>query len=61
MKFQLKKWNEVFGNVERKKRNLQGELRVFDAIEEGRALGVEENIKKAEVVRVLESLLLWRR
>jgi hypothetical protein len=61
LKFELKKWNEVFGNVERKKKNLLGELQVFDVIEEGRALGTEEKIKNAEVVRVLESLLLWRR
>jgi hypothetical protein len=61
LKFELKKWNEVFGNVERKKRNLLGELQVFDVIEEGRALGTEEKIKNAEVVHVLESLLLWRR
>jgi hypothetical protein len=61
LKFELKKWNEVFGNVERKKKNLLGELQVFEVIEEGRALGTEEKIKNAEVVRVLESLLLWRR
>jgi hypothetical protein len=39
LKIDLKKWNEeVFGNVERKKkRNLLEELRFFDVIEEGRS------------------------
>jgi hypothetical protein len=65
LKIDLKKWNEeVFGNVERKKRNLLEDLRVFDEIEEGRALGVEK-IKKAEVVSELETSILmeevsWR-
>jgi hypothetical protein len=55
----------VFGNVERKKKILLEELQVFDIIEEERALGFEERIKKVEVVSELErSTLLeevsWR-
>jgi hypothetical protein len=43
LKVDLKRWNEeVFGNVERKKKILLEELHVFDIIEEERALGVEE-------------------
>jgi hypothetical protein len=66
LKFDLKKWNEeVFCNVERKRRNLLEELRVFYVIEEGRALGVKEKAKKTEVVSELESFSLmeeasWR-
>jgi hypothetical protein len=58
LKLDLKKWNEVFCNVERKKRNLLEELWVFDVIEEGRALGAEEKTKKVEVLSELESSTL---
>lgn len=51
----------MFGNVKRKKRNLLEELRVFDVIEDGRALGTKEKSKNAEVVSELEVLLSWRR
>jgi hypothetical protein len=34
------------GNVERKKKILLEELRVFDIIEEEKALGVEEKMRK---------------
>jgi hypothetical protein len=66
LKLDLKKLNEeLFGNVDRKKRILLEELRVFDVIEKERALGVEEKIKKAEVVIELERSTLmeevsWR-
>jgi hypothetical protein len=66
LKLDLKKLKEeVFGNVDRKKRILLEELCVFDVLEEERALGVEEKIKKAEVVIELEGYILmeevsWR-
>jgi hypothetical protein len=45
LKVDLKRWNEeVFGNVERKKKILLEELRVFGIIEEESALGVEERV-----------------
>jgi hypothetical protein len=54
----------VFGNVERKKILLE-ELRVFGIIKEGKALDVDEIMKKAEVVSKLERSTLmeevsWR-
>jgi len=55
LKIDLKRWNEeVFGNVERRKKILLEELRVFDIVEEERALGVEESMKKAKIVSELE-------
>jgi hypothetical protein len=54
LKADLKRWNEeIFGNVERKKIPLQ-ELHVFYVIEEERALGAEEKMKKAEILSELE-------
>jgi len=55
----------VFGNVERLKKVLLEELRVLGIIEEGRALGVEKSIKKAEIASELERSTLmevvsWR-
>ena len=44
----------VFGNVERKKNILLEELRVVGVAGEGRALGVEESMKKAKIVSDLE-------
>jgi hypothetical protein len=59
LKIDLKKWNDkVFGNVERKKKILLKELRVFNVIEEIRALSSEEILKKAEIVRKLERTTL---
>jgi hypothetical protein len=50
----LKIWNEeVFGNVKMKKILLEG-LSVLDIIEEGRAIGVEESMKKENFVSKLE-------
>jgi hypothetical protein len=47
LKVDLKRWNEeVFDDVERKKKISLEELHVFDIIEEERALGVEERMKK---------------
>lgn len=43
----------MFDNVERKKKIHLEELRVFDIIEEKRALGPEERTKKAEIVSEL--------
>jgi len=43
----------LFGNVERKK-ILLDEVRVLVIIKEGRALGVEESMKKVEIVSELE-------
>jgi hypothetical protein len=66
LKLDLKKWNEeVFGNVERNKRIFVEDLRAFEALEEGRALGGEELLKKAEVIKELERCTLmeevsWR-
>jgi hypothetical protein len=66
LKGDLKRWNEaVFGNVKGKKKILLEEIRVFDIIEKERALGVEERMKKAEVVSELERSTLmeevsWR-
>jgi hypothetical protein len=66
LKLKLKKWNEeVFGNVERNKRIIVEDLRAFDVLEEGRALGGEELLKKAKVIRELERCTLmeevsWR-
>jgi len=55
LKVDLKKWNEeIFGNVERKKKLLLEELHVLDVLEEERALGVEEKMKKVEIVSELE-------
>jgi len=43
LKSDLRRWNEeIFGNVGRKKKLFLEELHVFDVLEEGRALGVEE-------------------
>jgi hypothetical protein len=54
LKIDLKRWNEeVFGNVERKKKILLEELHVFYVLEEGRVLGVEK-MRKAAVVNELE-------
>jgi len=55
----------VFGNVEWNKRILVVDLRAFDALEKGRALGGEEPLKKAEVIKELERCILmeevsWR-
>jgi hypothetical protein len=66
LKLDLKKLNEeVFGNVERNKRKLIDDLQAFDVIEESGALGKEELLRKAEVVRELEKYSLmeevnWR-
>jgi hypothetical protein len=47
LKLDLKKGNEkVFGNVERNKRKLIEDLQAFDVIEESRALGEEEILRK---------------
>jgi hypothetical protein len=62
----LKKWNEeVFGTIERNKRKLMEDLQVFYDVEESRALGERELLRKAEVVRELERCSLieqvsWR-
>jgi len=53
------------GNVERKKKVLLEELHVFDVLEEERVLGVEEKLKKEEIVSELERATLmedvgWR-
>jgi hypothetical protein len=49
LKVDLRRWNEeVFGDVERKKKILgEEELSIFDIVEEERALGDEERKKKA--------------
>ncbi|XP_059436099.1 uncharacterized protein LOC132169027 [Corylus avellana] len=66
LKLNLKTWNEeVFGNIERNKRVLLEDLRVFDEHEESMALIEEELARKAEVVRELEKCTLmeeisWR-
>jgi hypothetical protein len=66
LKMDLNKWNEeVFRNLDSNKSKLLNDLRVFDAIEEFRALGSEELVKKGEVSRELEKCLLieeisWR-
>jgi hypothetical protein len=53
LKVDLRQWNEeVFGDVGRKKKIFWEE--VFDIIEEERALGDEERMKKAEVLSELE-------
>jgi len=50
-----RKWNEeMFGNVRRKRKILLEEVWAFDIIEEERALGHEERMKKAEVLNELE-------
>jgi hypothetical protein len=54
LKADLKRWNKVFGNVEKKKNIFTEELCLFDSIEEERDLGVEERMKKAKVVSELE-------
>jgi hypothetical protein len=55
LKIDFKKWNrEVFGNVEWKKKILLEELCVFEVLEEERALGFEEKMKKAWIVSELE-------
>jgi hypothetical protein len=55
----------VSDNVQRKKKILLEEMCVFDIIEQERALGVEERMKKEEVVSELERFILmeevsWR-
>jgi hypothetical protein len=66
LKVDLRRWNEeVFGNVGRKKKILLEELCAFDIIEEERALGDKERMKKAEVLSELERSTLmeevsWR-
>jgi hypothetical protein len=65
LKFDLRRWNEFFGIVERNKKILWEKLRVFDIIEKERVLGVEEKMKKAKVVSKLERSMLmeevsWR-
>jgi septum formation inhibitor MinC len=65
LKADLRRWNEeVFENVERKKKFLLEELHVLDIVEEERALGVER-MKKVEVLSELERSTLmeevcWR-
>ena len=44
----------MFGNAERKKKILLEELHVFYVLEEERALGIEEKIKKEKIVSKLE-------
>jgi hypothetical protein len=62
LKVDLKRWNEVvFGNVERKKNIFLEELRVIGITGEGRALGVEESMKKAKIVSDLEKKIYWRK
>jgi hypothetical protein len=61
----LKKWNEVFGNIDCNKNKLLDDLRELDDIEEVLALDSEELAKKGEVSRELEAVLLmeevsWR-
>lgn len=54
LKTNLKRWNdEVFCNVERKKKLLLEELHVFYVLEERRALSTEEEMKKAKIVSEL--------
>jgi hypothetical protein len=66
LKQDLKKWNEeVFGNVEGKKRKLFEELQALEAIESSRALVEEERIKKTEIASEIERCSLleevsWR-
>jgi hypothetical protein len=66
LKANLRRWNEeVFGNVERKKKFVLEDLHVLDIVEEDRALGVEERMKKVEVLSELERSTLmeevcWR-
>jgi hypothetical protein len=66
LKMDLKKWNdEVFGNIDYNKSKLLDDLRVLDDIQEVRASDNEELVKKGEVSRELEDVLLmeevsWR-
>ena len=61
LKTDLKKWNEeVFGNIDCNKSKLLNDLRVLDDIQEVRALYSEELVKKGEVARELEDVLLMK-
>jgi hypothetical protein len=66
LKADLKKWNEqVFGNVEYRRKVLLEELNALDNLEEGRGLDAEEKIRKSTVVCELEQVTLqeeisWR-
>ena len=44
----------MFDYVERKRKILLEELHVFDIIEEERAFGIDDRVKKVEVVNELE-------
>ena len=54
LKVDLRKWNEVFGDIGIKKKIILEEVCAFDTIEEVRALGDEERMKKEKVVSELE-------
>jgi hypothetical protein len=48
----------MFGNIERQKKILLEELQSLDLTEEGRALCVEEKVRKAKMLSDLESFTL---
>jgi hypothetical protein len=66
LKADLKKWNEqVFGNVEFRKKALLEELNSLDRLEEERGLDPEEKLRKPMVIMELEQVTLqeeisWR-
>jgi hypothetical protein len=66
LKGELWRWNnEVFGHVEKKKKDLLEEIRELDSLEEDRDLDDEEKKKKLLLTMELERLLLceeisWR-
>jgi hypothetical protein len=66
LKADLKKWNEqVFGNVEFRKKALLEELNALDCLEEERGLVSEEKLRKSVVISELEHATLqeeisWR-
>jgi hypothetical protein len=62
LKGDLRVWNEeVFGNVERKKKLILEDLRVLEVLEEGRVLSEEEKLRKVMVINDLGGQFFWRR
>ena len=53
LKVDLEVWNEVFGNVERKKASFGCVLQVFEGLEEKRGLSEEAITRKAMMINDL--------
>lgn len=60
MKLDLKRWKEVFENVEERKKSLLEEIQVLDYLEEKISLVEEEKVKRATVKADLENVALMQ-